>query len=112
MTYLRKNATYLISPIIVNSSDTLDIFVGPSSLATRPCTFVLPKEEALHVTDGQHRVEALRQAVREKPDLLHDGIGITLIEEMDIDRIHQDFYDAAQTKKLEPGCLSNMTDVR
>lgn len=105
VSYLRKNETYLIPPIIVNSNDTIDIFVAPSVLSTRPCSFVLPKENALYVTDGQHRVEALRQAVSAKPDLLHDAIGITLIEEMDLERIHQDFYDAAQTKKLEPGLL-------
>jgi DNA sulfur modification protein DndB len=105
LNYLRKNETYLIPPIIVNSSDSLDIFVAPSSLATRPCTFVLPQEDVLHITDGQHRVEALRQAGTVKPELMKDAIGITLIEEMDLERIHQDFYDAAQTKKLEPGLL-------
>jgi DNA sulfur modification protein DndB len=105
VSYLGKNETYLIPPIIVNSSESLDIFVAKSSLTTRPCTFVLPKEDSLYVTDGQHRVEALRQAVAIKPGLLHDAVGITLIEEMDLERIHQDFYDAAQTKKLEPGLL-------
>ena len=32
MSYLRKNETYLIPPIIVNSSDSLNIFVGPSQV--------------------------------------------------------------------------------
>ena len=104
-TYLLKNEAYLIPPIIVNSNDTLDIFMVTSTLASRPCIVVVPKKDALYVADGQHRVEALREASKEKPELLRDGVGVTLIEEMDIQRIHQDFYDAAQTKKLEPALL-------
>lgn len=103
--YLRKNDLYLMPPVIMNSSAPLDIFVVASTAATRPCVLVLPKREALYVTDGQHRVEGLRQASDEKKDLYQDAIGVTLIEEMDLQRIHQDFYDAAQTKKLEPSLL-------
>jgi DGQHR domain-containing protein len=103
--YLRKNDLYLIPPVILNASVPLDVFAVASPAPTRPCVFVLPKRDALYITDGQHRVEGLRHAAEEKPELTADGIGITLIEEMDLARIHQDFYDAAQTKKLEPSLL-------
>jgi len=108
VTYLRKNDTYLIPPIIVNSAVELHIFVVKAENVTKPCILVLPDTDALYITDGQHRVEALREATdgaEAKKELWHDAIGVTLIEETDIQRIHQDFYDAAQTKKLEPSLL-------
>lgn len=104
-TYLRRNETYLIPPIIVNSADELDVFIAKSPIGTNPCILVLPKTDALYITDGQHRVEGLREAASEKQELLEDAVGVTLIEEKDLQRIHQDFYDAAQTKKLEPALL-------
>jgi DGQHR domain-containing protein len=67
--------------------------------------FVLPPEEYLYVTDGQHRLEALRQAITQKPELEHDSVGVTIIEEANIDKVHQDFFDAAQVKPLAKALL-------
>jgi DNA sulfur modification protein DndB len=66
---------------------------------------VLPPEEYLYVTDGQHRLEALRQAITQKPEPEHDSVGVTIIEEADIDKGHQDFFDAAQVKLLAKALL-------
>ena len=91
---------YLVPPIILNAAQPLQTFVYRGSAATRPCVFVLPPEEYLYVTDGQHRLEALRQAMTQRPELEHDAVGVTIIEEADIDKVHQDFFDAAQVKPL------------
>ena len=103
--YLRSASEYLVPPIILNAAQPLQTFVYRGSAATRPCVFVLPPEEYLYVTDGQHRLEALRQAMTQRPELEHDSIGVTIIEEADIDKVHQDFFDAAQVKPLAKALL-------
>jgi hypothetical protein len=67
--------------------------------------FVLPPDEYLYVTDGQHRLEALRQAMVVRPEMEQDAIGVTVVEEHDIDKLHQDFYDAAQVMPLAKSLL-------
>jgi len=103
--YLGKEERYLVPPIMLNAAQPLQTFVYQSSGATRPCVFVLPPEEYLYVTDGQHRLEALRQALVQKPELERDALGVTVIEEDDIDKVHQDFYDAAQVMPLAKALL-------
>jgi hypothetical protein len=41
----------------------------------------------------------------QKPELEHDSVGVTIIEEADIDKVHQDFFDAAQVKPLAKALL-------
>jgi DNA sulfur modification protein DndB len=103
--YLRSASEYLVPPIILNAAQPLQTFVYRGSAATRPCVFVLPPEEYLYVTDGQHRLEALRQAMTQRQELEHDSVGVTIIEEADIDKVHQDFFDAAQVKPLAKALL-------
>src|SRR5882724_4568055 len=103
--YLCSASEYLVPPIILNAAQPLQTFVYRGSAATRPCVFVLPPEEYLYVTDGQHRLEALRQAMTQRPELEHDSVGVTIIEEADIDKVHQDFFDAAQMKPLAKALL-------
>jgi len=103
--YLSNVPKYLMPPIMLNAAQPLQTFVYGLSGATRPCVFVLPPDEYLYVTDGQHRLEALRQAIAQKPELEHDAVGVTVIEEADIDKVHQDFYDAAQVMPLAKALL-------
>ena len=103
--YLTEEDEYLIPPIILNASQELQIFVYRVPVATKPCVFVLPTDEYLYVTDGQHRLEALRRAVEARPELRHDAVGVTIIEESDMDKVHQDFFDAAQVKPLAKALL-------
>jgi len=103
--YLRSELEYLVPPIILNAAQPLQTFVYRSPAATRSCVFVLPPEEYLYVTDGQHRLEALRQAMAQRPELERDSVGVTIIEEANIDKVHQDFFDAAQVKPLAKALL-------
>ena len=96
--YLRTEPHYLMPPIMLNSAFPLQTFVLNAPSPAKTCFFVMPPEEYLYVTDGQHRLEALRQVVQEKPEMA--SIGVTIVEEDDIDKVHQDFYDAAQTAPL------------
>ena len=103
--YLRAEPQYLLPPIMLNAASPLQVFVFDAGAPTKPCIFVLPSDEYLYVTDGQHRLEALRQVVQEKPEMAEDSIGVTIVEEDDIDKVHQDFYDAAQAAQLSPSLL-------
>ena len=103
--YLSSQDEYLVPPIILNASQELQIFVYRSPSATKPCVFVLPPEEYLYVTDGQHRLEALRQALGSRPDLGDDAVGVTIIEEANMNKVHQDFFDAAQARPLAKALL-------
>lgn len=103
--YLRNEPHYLMPPIMLNSAFPLQTFVVETPSPAKPCSFVLPPEEYLYVTDGQHRLEALREALRDKPELENDSIGVTIVEESDIDKVHQDFYDAAQVSPLAKSLL-------
>ena len=103
--YLSSEEKYLVPPIILNSSRRLQIFAFDSGAETQVCVVVLPHGENLYVTDGQHRLEALRQASESRPEVLDDAVGVTIIEEDSMDKIHQDFFDAAQAKPLAQALL-------
>jgi DGQHR domain-containing protein len=103
--YLKTEREYVLPPIMLNAASSLQTFPLRITVPTKPCYFVLPDQVYLYVTDGQHRLEALRQAIVERPDLERDSIGVTIIEESDLDKVHQDFYDAAQVMQLAKSLL-------
>jgi DGQHR domain-containing protein len=103
--YLTNEDRYLLPPIMLNASRRLQVFAYNTPAETKPCVFVLPDGEYLYVTDGQHRLEALKQALEEKPSLGNDSVGVTIVEEDDLDKVHQDFFDAAQVKPLAKALL-------
>ena len=103
--YLSNEEKYLVPPIILNSARPLQVFAFNSGVETQVCVVVLPHGEHLYVTDGQHRLEALRQASESRPEIQDDAVGVTIIEEDNMDKIHQDFFDAAQAKPLAQALL-------
>ena len=103
--YVKTEDEYLLPPLMLNATSPLQVFTIRSSLPTKLCFFVMPPDEYLFVTDGQHRLEALKEAMTEKESLNDDAIGVTIVEELDIDKVHQDFYDAAQAMPLAKSLL-------
>ena len=103
--YLTAEEKYLVPPIMLNSSQPLQIFAFRTPGDAKPCVFVLPFDAHLYITDGQHRLEALKRAAESRPDLMSDCVGVTIIEEADIDKVHQDFFDAAQVRPLAQALL-------
>lgn len=103
--YLSTEEKYLVPPVMLNAHRSLQIFAHSTPADTKACVFVLPDGEYLYVTDGQHRLEALREAVEARPDIADDSVGVTIIEESDLDKVHQDFFDAAQVKPLAKALL-------
>ena len=107
--YLETEPKYLIPPIMLNSAERLQVFAYDSAESrngiSKPCVAVLPLNHQLYVTDGQHRLEALREAIDRDPNMKEDSIGVTIVEEPDVDKVHQDFYDAAQAMPLAKAIL-------
>jgi len=103
--YLMNVEDYLLPPILLNATQALQVFPVKSPGRVQPCVFVLPLGHHLQITDGQHRVEGVREACKERLELGQDSLSLTIVEEEDIARCQQDFYDAAQVKKLSPSLL-------
>jgi DGQHR domain-containing protein len=66
----------------------------------------VPANTTFYVTDGQHRVKAIEAALHKKPALAEDSVPVTLVVEPNIQQVHQDFADAAQTKQIPPSLLT------
>ena len=103
--YLITEKDYVLPPILLSSSKILQMFSVKTPGNTTVCVFVLPHSRCLCITDGQHRVEALREAIEMLPSLADDAVAVSIVEEEGMDKTHQDFYDAAQTKALPVSML-------
>ena len=103
--YIRTEEEYLLPPLMLNAVSEMQVFEVSSPLPTKVCFFVMPPDEYLFVTDGQHRLEALKEAIAEKESLESDAIGVTIVEEPKIEKVHQDFFDAAQGMPLAKSLL-------
>jgi DGQHR domain-containing protein len=67
---------------------------------------VIPTNVELYVTDGQHRLKAIEKASIEKPSLRNDSVTVLVVQEENIDQIHQDFADCAKNKPIPPALLA------
>ena len=103
--YLVTEKDYLLPPILLSANQLLQIFAVQTPGKTEVCVFVLPRAQCLCITDGQHRLEALREAILERPGLADDGVAVSIVEEEGLSKTHQDFWDAAQTKPLPVSML-------
>jgi DGQHR domain-containing protein len=103
--YLVTERDYLLPPILLSANQLLQIFAVKTPGKTQVCVFVLPRAQCLCITDGQHRIEALREAIIERSDLADDGVAVSIVEEEGLAKTHQDFWDAAQTKPLPVSML-------
>ena len=115
--YLVDNADGYIMPSLTLTVDSdLSVYTVKSPSPVKSAWVVLRNDTKFWVTDGQHRLAALTGAselrgnligaINRRPDLLGDGVAVHLVFERDVDRIHQDFADAAQTKQIPPSMLA------
>lgn len=103
--YLINTENYVLPPFIFNCSTPIKVFAYGTG-AVKFGYAVIPSNVKLYVTDGQHRLEAIRKAIVERPSLENDSVTVLVIEEDDIDQIHQDFADCAKTKPIPPALLA------
>ena len=103
--YLINTENYVLPPFIFNCSTPIKVFAYGTG-AVKFGYAVIPSDVELYVTDGQHRLKAIEKAIIERPLLKNDSVTVLVIEEDDIDQIHQDFADCAKTKAIPPALLA------
>ncbi|MFB2924175.1 DNA sulfur modification protein DndB [Aerosakkonema funiforme] len=103
--YLLETENYILPPFIFNSNTPIKVFAFGTG-AVKFGYAVIPINVELYVTDGQHRLKAVEKAVPEKPELRNDSVTVLVVQEEDIDQIHQDFADCAKNKPIPPALLA------
>ncbi len=103
--YLLETENYILPPFIFNCSSPIRVYAYGSG-AVQFGYAVIPSNVELYVTDGQHRLEAIKKAIPERPELRNDSVTVLVVQEEDIDQIHQDFADCAKTKPIPPALLA------
>lgn len=119
--YLLENAgeRYIIPPLTLNVQEEVRLHTVDTSSSYKQAYLVIPSGVNLSITDGQHRVkgivEALIQMSKQDPSkakqLALDSISVMITCEHDIKQIHQDFADCSKTKPL-PASLLSLYDTR
>ena len=114
---IEKQENFIIPPLTLNSTDSVEIMVPEGSYTPTTGYAVFPDEASVHITDGQHRYLAIRQAVddlRGTPNgdnFMRVGVPFMMTVESDLNQVHQDFADAGRTKPL-PSSLLAVYDTR
>jgi len=104
--YLTDEATspnYILPPVTLDADTKLQ-FVAVSGTGDGSRVSVgmlrIPIGYRFQVADGQHRIKAIEQAIKEKGGLGADGIAVNIVQESELEKIHQDFADCAKVKPI------------
>jgi len=109
--YLANQPEYILPGITLSIRKPLKCHVLRGFYAVQLAQVILPLGIVFDVTDGQHRIKALEEALRQKRELAEDGIAVTIVPEVEIEKIHQDFVDCAQVKPI-PAALLTVFNLR
>lgn len=104
--YLITQDDYVLPPLSLCVQEPLHCHIPRSASAVKLGIVVLPTSIVYNITDGQHRVKALHDALIQKEAMGEDGIGVTIVIEDDMEKIHQLFFDCAQTKPIPQSLLT------
>jgi len=103
--YLLETDQYILPPFIFNCNTNIKVFAYGSEPVLNGYA-IIPNNVELYVTDGQHRLEAIKKVLPEKPQLKNDSVTVLVVQEEDIEQIHQDFADCAKNKPIPPALLA------
>lgn len=115
--YLLNNPSfYILPPVTLNIRHMPQVHVAKANVAVRVGFMVIDDSTVFYITDGQHRIAAVSGVPTAKPplpgvlnispEMANHGMSVMLVIEPEIERIHQDFADAAQTKQIPPSLLA------
>lgn len=115
--YLLTNpGDYVLPPVTLNLRYSPQLYVQRSNYPYRIGYLVVGDSTMFDVTDGQHRIAAIAGSAYFKPPILpifienesfeSDSMAALVIIEENMERIHQDFADAAQTKQIPASLLA------
>lgn len=116
--YVKSNATdYILPPLTLNARELPALHVPSGNFKYRLGFMVVGDDTRFQVTDGQHRLVAIKGAGSGRSAIVGlvddaeqrfdgDSLAVVIVVEPDIKRIHQDFADAAQTKQIPASLLA------
>jgi len=97
---------YILPGITLNVRETIKVYTSKTASPVRAAIIVLPGHATFYVTDGQHRLKAVADALGKKQQLRMDALPVTIVVEPDVEQIHQDFADCAQSRSIPPALLT------
>jgi DNA sulfur modification protein DndB len=119
--YIEENIKrkYIMPPLTLNVQDKISLHTIKSGPSFKAGYLVIPSGVNLSITDGQHRVKGIVQALEQlssynpkiAEQLRNDSISVMITCEHDLQQIHQDFADCSKTKAL-PASLLSLYDTR
>ncbi len=109
--YLTSEEQYILPPVTLNIDKPLKCFTSSTRAPVRNVVVIVPRGYQFYVTDGQHRIKAIENAIEIRPELQDDAISVNLVLEQEMVKVHQDFADCAQTKEI-PKSLLAVFDTR
>ncbi len=113
--YLIENSTkmYIMPGLSVNIHTTkpLRFYTTSSKEVIRFGYLFLPQSAGFAITDGQHRVAAVRETLDTIPLELRerfgeDGVPVMISLESEVRQAHQDFADCSRVRPLPPALLA------
>jgi DNA sulfur modification protein DndB len=120
--YVKDNlrGKYVFGALTLNARQELNLVVagrgGQADL--RQGFLILPRSAKVSITDGQHRQQAVaalmeseRLPAEDRMELARQAVAVIIMNETQVDQIHQDFADASKAKMLPPSLLA-MFDTR
>ena len=119
-TYLEENIKRkIMPPLTLNVQEKISLHTIKSGPSFKAGYLVIPSGVNLSITDGQHRVKGIVQALEQlssynpklAEQLRNDSISVMITCEPDLQQIHQDFADCSKTKAL-PASLLSLYDTR
>ena len=108
---VKRGETYILPPITLNSDAVAQIFVPQGSSRINSGYMVVPEENSIQITDGQHRYLAICDATEqlsasEASKFENDCVPVMMTLSNELSQVHQDFADAGKTKALPPSLLA------
>lgn len=109
--YLTDTTTkdnYILPPITLDAEIPLE-FVDCGEGEENQMTvgfLMIPINYHFHVTDGQHRLRAIHNALQENPDLERDAIAVNIVQESSLEKVHQDFADCAKVRPIPTSLIT------
>ncbi len=108
---IRSGDNYILPPITLNSNSDVQVFVPGGDARTNSGYMILPDENTIQITDGQHRFEAINDVMeslgsQEAAKFANDSVPVMMTLSQNVQQVHQDFADAGKTKALPPSLLA------
>lgn len=105
-------ADYILGAMTYAIDEIDDSYFHPVAPGAKVGTLVIPMEAKLRCLDGQHRRQAIGEAVRDEEDVAQDSSAIVLYVEDDYAKRRQMFSDMNATPKVVSKALNITFDNR